>query len=75
MSATPARGSVGIASKGNESVGRLASVVDTEEVSLAVPAEVEGALLEGPVSGGAAGANTLPEAVSVELSGALLLHQ
>ena len=72
MSATPARGSVGIASKGNESVGWLASVVDTEEVPLAVPAE---ALLEGPVSGDAGGANTSPEAISVEVSGALLLHQ
>lgn len=75
VSATPVRGSVGIASNGKESVGRGASIVDAGETSLVVSAEEAGKELEEPVSGGPGGADPLAEAASTGLSGALLLHQ
>ena len=74
VSATPVRGSVGIASSGKELVGRGASIVDAE-TPLAVSAEEAGKGLEEPVSGSPGAAETLAEAVSTGLSGALLLHQ
>ena len=75
VSATPVRGSVGIASNGKGLVGRGASIVDAEEISLAVSAEEAGKELEEPVSGDPGGEDMLEEAVSAGLSGALLLHQ
>jgi hypothetical protein len=63
VSATPVKGSVGIASRGKEFVGRTASIVDAEEASLAVSAEEAGKPLEEFASGGAGGADTLSDAV------------
>ena len=75
MPTTPARDSVGIASKGRGSVGRGDSVGDAEEASPAVSAERAWAFLEDPVSGATEGVDTSAEAVLIGLAATLLLHQ